>query len=405
MKIHTVQKGDTLWKISKMHGISLESLIAANPQITNPDKIDVGMPINVPVNGVNGAPAAPIMQAPLPTTPVDAVGEFEDGLAPAPMATPVPAAMPAPAPAPTAQMGYPSAAKWDGLWKYVVKNGDNMHKIAKQVGVTLEQLKAANPQVPNPESIFPNQVLNIPAAGIKNKSVSPGTSLKEQVTAPIGVQPMDKEQLLKPKEMAPMAEFTKPAAFIPVAPVTPLPVEPMPVPMPAPMPAPGGIDINANLQFAPHFDFDAKTNVNISPQWQVKSPHAQMGQSYQQPMGHMMMPHHMAPMAPMPSVVSPAVSAPVQPTAVSPTAHAAPTQFPMMMYIPVSVKKRKKKCRRKQRKCSCHHKHHHGHHHHDHHHHMMMMHQQHMMQQLLPGLSQTQVTKQAKTFYRDGDDE
>ena len=68
MTIHTVQKGDTLWKISKMHGISLEALIAANPQITNPDKIDVGMAINVP--GGSLAPAVPEMQAPAPTTPI-----------------------------------------------------------------------------------------------------------------------------------------------------------------------------------------------------------------------------------------------------------------------------------------------------------------------------------------------
>jgi len=422
LKIHTVQKGDTLWKISKMHGISLESLIAANPQITNPDKIDVGMPINVP--GMGSAPAAPIMQAPAPTTPVDAMDDLADGFAPAPMAAPTPAAIPMPAPTPAAEMGYPSAAKWDGLWKYVVKNGDTMFKIAKQVGVTLEQLKAANPQVANPESIFPNQVLNIPAAGIKNKSVSPGKSLKEQMTAPIGMQPMDKEQLLQPKEMAPMAEFTKPAAFVPPAPLAPIPAPLAPIPAPlAPLAGGGGIDINANLQFAPNFEFNPhthvdvspKTNLNISPQWQIASPNAQLGQSYQQPMGHMMMPQAMpvAPVAPqhhkqhqqqampMPSVVSPAASAPLMPNAVSPMAQAAPTQFPMMMYIPVSVKKRKKKCKRKQHKCGCKSKHQQ----HAQQQMMMLMQQQQLMQQLLPGLAQTQAAKQAKTFYRDGDDE
>ena len=31
---HTVQKGDSLWKIAKMHDVSLEALIAANPQLT-----------------------------------------------------------------------------------------------------------------------------------------------------------------------------------------------------------------------------------------------------------------------------------------------------------------------------------------------------------------------------------
>ena len=45
---HTVQKGDSLWKIAKMHDVSLEALIAANPQLTDPNVIMVGSIINVP---------------------------------------------------------------------------------------------------------------------------------------------------------------------------------------------------------------------------------------------------------------------------------------------------------------------------------------------------------------------
>ena len=45
---HTVQKGDSLWKIAKMHDVSLECLIAANPQLTDPNVILVRSIINVP---------------------------------------------------------------------------------------------------------------------------------------------------------------------------------------------------------------------------------------------------------------------------------------------------------------------------------------------------------------------
>ncbi|MGI5892548.1 MAG: SafA/ExsA family spore coat assembly protein [Bacillota bacterium] len=48
MLIHTVQKGDTLWQISKQYQISLDALIAANPQIMDPNKIMPGMQIYIP---------------------------------------------------------------------------------------------------------------------------------------------------------------------------------------------------------------------------------------------------------------------------------------------------------------------------------------------------------------------
>jgi LysM repeat protein len=43
-----VQPGDTMARIASRLGVSMEDLLAANPQITNPDQINVGDPINVP---------------------------------------------------------------------------------------------------------------------------------------------------------------------------------------------------------------------------------------------------------------------------------------------------------------------------------------------------------------------
>ncbi|KGX83110.1 hypothetical protein N783_17115, partial [Pontibacillus marinus BH030004 = DSM 16465] len=48
MKIHVVQKGDTLWKISKKYGVNFEELKAMNSQLSNPDMIMPGMKIKVP---------------------------------------------------------------------------------------------------------------------------------------------------------------------------------------------------------------------------------------------------------------------------------------------------------------------------------------------------------------------
>lgn len=48
MKIHIVQKGDTLWKIAKKYGVNFEELKNVNAQLSNPDLIMPGMKIKVP---------------------------------------------------------------------------------------------------------------------------------------------------------------------------------------------------------------------------------------------------------------------------------------------------------------------------------------------------------------------
>lgn len=50
---YTVQAGDTLSKIAARNGLTLAQLLQANPQITNPNRINVGDTVNLP----NGTPA------------------------------------------------------------------------------------------------------------------------------------------------------------------------------------------------------------------------------------------------------------------------------------------------------------------------------------------------------------
>jgi len=44
----------------------------------------------------------------------------------------------------------------------VVQAGDTLSDIAQRFGVGLQALIAANPQISNPDRIFPGQVINIP---------------------------------------------------------------------------------------------------------------------------------------------------------------------------------------------------------------------------------------------------
>lgn len=361
MKLHTVQKGDSLWKIAKMHGITLDAMIAANPQLANPDVLEVGQQVNVPM-----MPGVPEYEGPGTDVVPPGMGPVQEEVEGPDSEMAPPAQVPS----------YPSVPKWDGLWKYVVKQGDSMFKIAKQVGVTLDQLKAANPQVPNAESIYPGQVLNIPSAGLKPKN-NPAPMSKEQLTAPMSKeqltapiaqqpimeQPMTKEQLTAPmveQPLLPKEEMTLPKEMAPVE--QPIMQPPMAQPQPQ-MVSP----IEMNIQYAPHMNYAPHEET-------VQVQQVQMMQPVQQPVQH----HPM-----------------------------------MMMYIPVSHKKKKHKCGKKKHKCGhkkmkkackCGGHHHHGQQgmmygnvHHElmmHHHHMQMMHGQGMgnVGGMMP-----------KTFYREED--
>ena len=62
LKIHIVQKGDTLWKIAKKYGVDFEELKSMNTQLSNPDLIMPGMKIKVPSGNVAVKKEAPIQQ-------------------------------------------------------------------------------------------------------------------------------------------------------------------------------------------------------------------------------------------------------------------------------------------------------------------------------------------------------
>ena len=71
---HEIQPGETLSKIASRFNLSLEELLAANPQIINPDLIMIGEVLNIPDSETE------------PTIPTEFEGEF-DGIHPAPGTT------------------------------------------------------------------------------------------------------------------------------------------------------------------------------------------------------------------------------------------------------------------------------------------------------------------------------
>ncbi|MCG8641348.1 MAG: LysM peptidoglycan-binding domain-containing protein [Desulfobacterales bacterium] len=68
-QVYTVRPGDSLYRIGRRFGTSINSILAANPQITNPNALFIGQQIRIPTGG--NAPADPIV------TPVDPYGYDE----------------------------------------------------------------------------------------------------------------------------------------------------------------------------------------------------------------------------------------------------------------------------------------------------------------------------------------
>src|SRR3954451_9082870 len=104
MAKYVVRSGDTFTAIAARFGVTLATLEAANPQVTDPNHIFPGQVVTIPGSS------------------------------------------PAPGPA------------------YVVQTGDTLTAIAARFGVTLATLEAAIPQITDPNHIFPGQIVTIPGS-------------------------------------------------------------------------------------------------------------------------------------------------------------------------------------------------------------------------------------------------
>ena len=72
MNYHIIAKGESLWSIAQTHGCSLAELLAANPQITNPNNISLGEKFYLPARAAK--PLSPanqtIRQTTRPASPI-----------------------------------------------------------------------------------------------------------------------------------------------------------------------------------------------------------------------------------------------------------------------------------------------------------------------------------------------
>lgn len=98
--IYTVKNGDTLYNIANQYGTTVENLVSVNG-LTRPNNLAIGQNLWIPSNSSNAR-------------------------------------------------------------TYTVVQGDTMYAIATRLGITLEELIRANPQINNPDYIQVGQIINIP---------------------------------------------------------------------------------------------------------------------------------------------------------------------------------------------------------------------------------------------------
>jgi len=108
VKIHIVKKGDTLYTIATKYEVPLQKLIDANPNLKDPNKLEVGMKIKIPVEAK------------------------------------------------------PVKPEYEMMHKHDVKKGDTLWKLAKAWGIPLQDMLKANPQLKDPNILSVGEVVFIP---------------------------------------------------------------------------------------------------------------------------------------------------------------------------------------------------------------------------------------------------
>lgn len=176
---YTIQPGDTLFLIAQRFNTTVNAILAANPQITNPNLIFPGQVIFIPTvpptpgpcpllrRGDRG-PAVSRLQSLL------RIAGFDPGAIDGIFGARTQAALIAfqQSVRELEVTGVADIETWTalgaecqttpGIITYTVRPGDTLFIIATRFGVTVEEILRVNPMITNPNLIFVGQVINIP---------------------------------------------------------------------------------------------------------------------------------------------------------------------------------------------------------------------------------------------------
>lgn len=342
MKIHIVQKGDTLWKIAQKYGVDFEQLKKMNGHLSNPDMIMPGMKIKVPTAGVPVKKEAPKKETKINLAPkkeeniehpyahtkpfasVNIEAEFSEPIkeekvnkAPEAVVNEAPKAPIKEAPkAPIKET--PKAPVNEGT------KSDNAALGSEEKQFNIPPLSHTIPPVtPNVNINFSNAISNVPPIPPKPENILPGI-MKQELESPAEAEAVEEKELASddtPPELpkapyVPMMQQPYEMGGAPVAPMPPQPCGPVTPILPGagyyfpPMPT---MPVNYPTYLQPSTYGDAESGSHPFPGIEESS-----GESGEVPL----MPGHTSPtvnpasanMPPFPSY-SPASSYPIMPCA------------------------------------------------------------------------------------------
>ncbi|WP_052352841.1 SafA/ExsA family spore coat assembly protein, partial [Neobacillus dielmonensis] len=248
MKIHIVQKGDTLWKIAKKYGVNFEELKKLNTQLSNPDMIMPGMKIKVPTTGGTIKKEGPVSnpgvkkEVPLKEQPVKEmpVPKKEVPIKEVPIkevpVKEVPIAKEAPKAPYTPKMPLQIIPEID-VNNYYMMN--------------MQQMKVEQPQLPpKPVNILPEVKPEVPKEKVIEKPITMPKTPVPPKEAPVQMLPPKEMPIQAPPPMEAPIVMPQQEYCVPVTPILPgsgfcppfggFPVQPyMPFQPVAGMPGPG----------------------------------------------------------------------------------------------------------------------------------------------------------------------
>ena len=195
---HVVKKGDTLWKLSQTHGVSVQSISDANPGV-DPQNLQIGSTLCIPaVPTPHARPMRPVT-CPEGTFPhtiqegdtfwrlsqtygvsIQSISDANPGVNPQNLQIGSTLCIPA-VPTPYALPMRPVTCP-EGTFPHTIQEGDTFWRLSQTYGVSIQSISDANPGV-NPQNLQIGSTLCIPAVPI------PLVPPMRPITCPVGTFP------------------------------------------------------------------------------------------------------------------------------------------------------------------------------------------------------------------------